>query len=71
MAEENKSKLWTVHVVASWYGISGQSLREWEKSGSLKIKVSRTPGGHRRYSIENVREISTLLGREVPPAALE
>ena len=62
---------WTAPEVARWFAVSAQSLREWEANGSIKSKVSRTPGGHRRYSIENVREIAAMLSREVPPSALE
>lgn len=65
------TKTWTCQEVADWFNLSGECLRHWEKIKRLKQTVSRTPGGHRRYNLDNVREIAGLMNQPVPPQALE
>jgi predicted site-specific integrase-resolvase len=45
----------SIGEAAAFLGVSITSLRRWEKMGSL-CSDYRTPGGHRRYSIANLRE---------------
>lgn len=42
----------TIHDAAKILGVSVDSLRRWEKQG--KIRGFRTPGGHRRYSLNEI-----------------
>ena len=42
-------------------GVSVDTLRRWEAAG--KIEVERTPGGHRRYDVDQLRGIA----RNRPP----
>ena len=49
-------------------GVSHSTLRRWEKQGSL-IPSFRTPGGHRRYGLNKLKELtgynnSTTLDRK-------
>jgi predicted site-specific integrase-resolvase len=67
----SSAKFFTAPEVGSWFGVNAESLKNWERAGKLKIQVSRTPGGHRRYTTENVQEIATLLGVDLPKQVLE
>jgi excisionase family DNA binding protein len=44
------------------------TLRQWADRG--RVRTFRTPGGHRRFSAEDVRALLTALSAE-PPAELE
>lgn len=46
------------------FGVSAESLRNWERSGLIP-SARRTPGGHRRYGLEHVRALESLLGMPV------
>jgi excisionase family DNA binding protein len=48
----------TTQQAAKYLGVSIRTLYRWEDSGLLKPR--RTPGGHRRYSRE---DIDALLSR--------
>jgi len=59
--------LFTVAMAASFFDISAQSLRKKEKylydsSGKL-IEISKTPGGDRRYSLNDILKIAHALRR--------
>jgi len=45
-----------ISEVSERLGVTIESLREWEKSGL--IKPFRTPGGHRRYSEEDILKLT-------------
>jgi predicted site-specific integrase-resolvase len=47
--------LCSIGELALLLGVSVITLRRWHAAGSL-VPVSRTPGGHRRYDIAEVRE---------------
>jgi predicted site-specific integrase-resolvase len=51
----------TIGDLAGGFGISRESLRHWERRGTLPRAV-RTPGGHRRYGREHVAALTRLLG---------
>lgn len=46
--------------LAEKFGVSTESLRNWEKQ-KLIPAAQRTPGGHRRYAQEHVRAITKLM----------
>ena len=50
-----------ISEAARMLGVSVDTLRRWEAAG--KITVERTPGGHRRYDVEQLRGIA----RNRPP----
>lgn len=45
-------ELLTLEEAIKLIKVSKSTLRRWEKEG--KIKSIRTPGGHRRYSVEEL-----------------
>ena len=61
---ERKKRVWlTVNEAARYLGISLPTLKKIEKEGNLV--PFRTPGGHRRYTIEILDEYLAST-REVP-----
>ena len=52
--EERTSKLMNVGQAADYLGVSSASLRKWSNDGL--VPVFRTPGGQRRYSVEDLDE---------------
>ena len=55
------AELLTIGDLTRKFGVSSESLRNWEKQNLLP-PAKRTPGGHRRYSSEHVAAIEKLLG---------
>ena len=51
---EERSKLMNVGQAADYLGVSSASLRKWSNDGL--VPVFRTPGGQRRYSVEDLDE---------------
>lgn len=51
---------YTVSKAAALLGVHPNTLRRWEREG--KIAAARTPGGHRRYSIEEINRLRTSMG---------
>jgi putative resolvase len=47
-------ELLTISEAARLVGVCVGTLREWDRSGVLRPS-SRTPGGHRRYSLDDLR----------------
>ena len=43
----------SIGKAAKELGVALETLRRWEAEG--KIKVERTPGGHRRYDLASLR----------------
>ena len=58
------NKLLTIEETAKLLGVSSQTLRNWEKAG--KITPTKTEGGHRRYSEQNITELrkQMMMGAE-------
>lgn len=55
--------------VWSEFGVTGTTLREWDRSGKLRA-AQRTFGGHRRYRESDVRALlAELVMRSRPGAA--
>ena len=54
-----------VHDAARLLGVSLNTLRRWSDSG--KLACYRSPGGHRRFRLEDVQAL--LVAEERPPAA--
>jgi excisionase family DNA binding protein len=52
--EETSNKLMNVGQAAGYLGVSAASLRKWSNDGL--VPVFRTPGGQRRYSVEDLDE---------------
>ena len=57
----------TISETAKALGVSEQALRAWHKAGV--IRVVRTPGGHRRFNIEEVRWQLFMEERQKCPLA--
>ena len=51
-AMEARTKLITIAQAAEYLGVSAASLRAWSDRGLLR--VYRTPGGQRRFSIDDL-----------------
>jgi len=47
-------RLLNVGQAAGYLGVSAASLRKWSNAGL--VRVYRTPGGQRRYAIEDLDE---------------
>ena len=45
-----------ISEAARMLGVSVDTLRRWEAAG--KIEVERTPGGHRRYEVDQLKGIA-------------
>jgi hypothetical protein len=44
--------------VAEMFGVDPKTVTKWFKNGKLRnIRMFRTPGGHRRYSTEDIKKI--------------
>jgi excisionase family DNA binding protein len=57
---ETGRRLLSVGEAAAYVGVSTASLRKWSNQGLLR--VYRTPGGQRRYAVEDLDEfIRTML----------
>lgn len=54
--------------LAMRYGVSAQSIRNWERQGLIP-PAHRTAGGHRRYGPEHRRALDALLVGERPAAS--
>ncbi len=50
----DEARLLNVGRAAAYLGVSAASLRKWSNDGLLP--VYRTPGGQRRYSVEDLDE---------------
>jgi excisionase family DNA binding protein len=49
---DENTKLLNVGQAAGYLGVSAASLRKWSNDGL--VPVFRTPGGQRRYSVEDL-----------------
>jgi|LFRM01.1.fsa_nt_gb DNA-binding transcriptional MerR regulator len=53
---EEKQTLLTITDTAKLLGICPQTLRNWEKRENFPFRIYHTLGGHRRYSLEEIKE---------------
>jgi excisionase family DNA binding protein len=51
---QEEARLLNVGRAAAYLGVSAASLRKWSNDGL--VPVYRTPGGQRRYSVEDLDE---------------
>jgi excisionase family DNA binding protein len=56
-------KLLSVSEASTFLGVSAASVRSWSNSGYLR--AYRTPGGQRRYAIEELEEFLSSLREPV------
>lgn len=55
-----QDRSFSIGVLVRRFNISAESLRNWERAGLIP-PAHRTPGGHRRYSVEHVEAVHNLL----------
>ncbi len=55
--EINSPKLMSIHEASLTLGVSEAALRQWTDEGRVKAFI--TPGGHRRYSAEELKKLSS------------
>ena len=60
----------SIGKLAKAFGVSSESLRNWERQKLIPPSV-RTPGGHRRYTPDHVTAIALLLKVDAPVIAVE
>jgi len=63
-----KNQLWTSADVASAFRVGVSSIKRWTDEGELE--AARTPGKHRRYTLEAVHRFARLRGlstQRLPP----
>jgi excisionase family DNA binding protein len=58
-AMEGSTKLINIAEAAEYLGVSAASLRAWSDRGLLR--VYRTPGGQRRFSIEDLENFKRSM----------
>jgi excisionase family DNA binding protein len=63
---EGKTKLLNVGQAAEYLGVSAASLRKWSNDG--RVPVFRTPGGQRRYAVEDLDEFIRSMREPTRPA---
>jgi DNA repair protein RadD len=61
-----RTTLLNVGEAAGYLGVSAASLRQWSNQGA--VPVSRTPGGQRRYYVDDLDQFRDSM-REDPRAA--
>ncbi|WP_459503916.1 MerR family transcriptional regulator [Bacillus sp. C1] len=55
---ELKSEMYTPKIVADHVGVTPDLLKAW--SNEFNIQTERSQGGHRRYSKENIEELTAI-----------
>jgi len=65
-AIETPSQSFSIGILAERYGVSTESLRNWERAGLIP-PATRTPGGHRRYTVDHFRALNKLLVAPIAP----
>ena len=56
-------KLISIKEAAKLFGVSIMTIRNWDKAG--KLKSQRTLGGHRRYNLEELKNIVNELSKNL------
>ena len=68
--QQIESTQWlSLSPAAVWMGVHSSTLRRWADRGD--IPVMRTPGGHRRFSLADLRRYSTEERRSPAPQGIE
>ena len=57
----NRDRLVPIGEAARMLGVSRRTIRRWEARGILTCK--RTPGGHRRVWLSDIKRLQGLLAR--------
>ncbi len=57
--KKSKDTLKSISETSKILGVNKDTLRRWEKTG--RIQSIRTPGGHRRYSSNSIKNILLFL----------
>ena len=57
---QTKTSSFSIRVLAQRYGVSPESIRNWEREGRMP-PARRTPGGHRRYGPEHQAALDALI----------
>ncbi len=52
----------SIGVIAEIFGVTAQTIRNWTEDGMFKI--TRTQGGHRRYSLDEIGELQGMEEKE-------
>jgi len=61
-SNEHSTKSYTTQEVAELFGITGRTVQMWADSGV--INASKTPGGHRRISEDEVERLSIRINNK-------
>lgn len=61
MIEKRNGTWFSIGVLTERYGAAAESFRNWERAGLIP-PARRTPGGHRRYSVEHIEALDRLFG---------
>jgi excisionase family DNA binding protein len=64
-AEEDHHGWLTLQEASERLDVHPATLRQWADRG--RVRIFRTPGGHRRFSAEDIQELLTALSSEVAP----
>ena len=62
--EKTSPKFYSIQQAAKELRVSPGSIRRWEREG--KIKTTRTPGGHRRFSHNDLQSIKKSIYSQKP-----
>ena len=63
---EATPRLLNVSEAATYLGVSAASLRKWSDQGL--VPVYRTPGGQRRYALEDLEDFIASMRQPASPA---
>ena len=64
----DQAKTFSIGKLARRFAVSTESIRNWE---AMLPPLPRTPGGHRRYAMEHVEALASLLRVPVPIMKVE
>jgi excisionase family DNA binding protein len=65
---EGSPNLLNISEAATYLGVSAASLRKWSDQGL--VPVYRTPGGQRRYSLEDLEGFVASMRQPTPGRAV-
>ena len=60
---DEQQRIYRITELATRFGVSEQSIRNWAENGILP-PVRRTPTGHRRFGTEHVEALIKYLGSD-------
>ena len=64
----DQAKTFSIGKLARKFAVSTESIRNWD---AMLPPLPRTPGGHRRYAMEHVEALASLLRVPVPIMKVE